>query len=34
MVLLYYRRKTETAHFVGCLFYAQNLAVKEVDILG
>nr|DAO09862.1 MAG TPA: hypothetical protein [Caudoviricetes sp.] len=33
MVLLYYRRKSETAHFVGCLFYAQNLA-KEVDILG
>ena len=24
MVLLYYRRKSETAHFVGCLFYAQN----------
>nr|DAU36428.1 MAG TPA: hypothetical protein [Caudoviricetes sp.] len=28
MVLLYYRRKSETAHFVGCLFYAQNLATK------
>jgi phage terminase small subunit len=24
VVLLYYRRKTETTHFVGCLFYAQN----------
>ena len=24
MVLLYYRRKSETAHFVGCLFYAQK----------
>ena len=24
MVLLYYRRKTETTHFVGCLFYTQK----------
>nr|DAW16230.1 MAG TPA: Terminase small subunit [Caudoviricetes sp.] len=24
VVLLYYRRKTETTHFVGCLFYAQK----------
>jgi gp172 (fragment) len=24
VVLLYYRRKSETAHFVGCLFYAQK----------
>ena len=24
VVLLYYRRKSETAHFVGCLFYAQE----------
>lgn len=24
VVLLYYRRKTETTHFAGCLFYAQK----------